>query len=418
MSTLPLDIILEVAWELNLADSVHLLTTCSTFRSLLSSRNFWIQALYRIKDVHKQPLPCSAAVDISTLSLATLQVMAQRAHRLDRTWSQELIRPVSVRTLPVGRDIIGIHAIYGTDLILTVTSGRRVSCFDTHSGECLASIDFPGNTWIRDRDFTVGPCPVELPGQCLLAFGSTDSINGSVELCALRLDFRNREHVTLDKEFSKRWNSPRSFFRNVTIDEHVIGGVLDDLVGASLVYCRFQEDILHTKYLCSSHGSGKPSCVLHRGSLFVTRLDFDGRAEILRFGSGDSCPSPASGAPGIADMDGASAYIPRGRPELESDLSLSDCHTRIPTYGVLNVTVRGAAVQNVLRECVHFGPSISSPRALRSTSILAKSPGSSWALRGEASSYGISRARRLWSDTSLTLRRTPPRIDWLYLSPA
>ncbi|KAJ7479470.1 hypothetical protein FB451DRAFT_1395057 [Mycena latifolia] len=300
-STLPLDIVLEVAGELDLAHSVHLLSTCSAFRSLPSSRNFWIQALYRIKDVHKQPPPCSAAVDISTLPLSTLQEMAQRAHKLDRKWSQESISPVSVRTLTVGSDILTILAVSGTDLILTVTSGRRASCFDTHSGECVASIDFPGSIWVWNRDFAVASFPVELPGQFLFAFGCLDPININVELCALRLDFRNTEHVTLHMEFSKQfgWTSPDNFLRNVTVDEHMVAGVLGrrEEAQATLVYCRFQDDILHSIPLDSVHQSRSLSCVLHGGSLYVTRLNIIGLAELLRFSSDGPLPSRLSDAP-------------------------------------------------------------------------------------------------------------------------
>ncbi|KAJ7486816.1 hypothetical protein FB451DRAFT_1391699 [Mycena latifolia] len=188
MSGMPLDVILDVANELDLPDSVHLVSTCSTYRSLVSSRNFWIKALYRIRYVRRQPLPCSSAVDISTLPLAILQEMAQHAHKLDKKWSQESISPVSVRTLAARTEFRQIRAIPGTDLILTTNWTHELSCLDTRSGECLASIDFP-----------------HARSSFLHLYEDT------VELAGLRLDFRDRERVNLHKEFSKSWSDSNNF---------------------------------------------------------------------------------------------------------------------------------------------------------------------------------------------------------------
>ncbi|KAJ7486445.1 hypothetical protein FB451DRAFT_1553812 [Mycena latifolia] len=341
---LPLDIIIEVVYCLDLLDSIHLLSTCSAFRALVFSRNFWIKALYRVKYVCKQPLPCSADVDISTLPLATLREMAERAYKLDKRWSRESISPLSIRTIAVGKDILKICTIPGTDLILITTwANNRLSCLDTCSGEFVASLDFKDATSI-----TIGPCPFELPGQCLIAFACRHPRDNSVELASLRLDFRNRAHITMNKEYSKVWNSPNSNLWYIAINDHMLAGILESPTGtdATLVYYWFHENILHSIPL----GTHPPqSCVLHRGSLYMARHDFTGPAEILRFRSESSPPR-------LVMLETVEADTSREDSAWKPAVFLGDCNTRVPAYGVLNVTTRSAVEEDTERDYVHFWP--------------------------------------------------------------
>ncbi|KAJ7479475.1 hypothetical protein FB451DRAFT_1239062 [Mycena latifolia] len=359
LEVIPLDIMLEIANELDLMDSVHLLSTCSTFRSLLSSRNFWIKALHKIKYDSKQPLPCGDSIDISSLPLETLREMAERVHKLDKRWSRESISPVSVRRFAAGRNILSIRVIPGTDLILTVTSERRVCCFDAHFGEMLDSIDFPE---AEPASLTLGPCPLELPGQSMIPVACMYPSNGTVELSALRLDFRNREDVTIRKDFSKIWRSPDKFLDNITIDGHMVAGVLQgdyrSSWDASLVYFRFDEDILHSIPLGSHQESTAPSCILHQEYIYLTRHYFDGLAEIIRFGSEGSLSSPAPASPGFSRMEIDLAQLPQ---EYSGSVSLGPCHMRVPIYGILNVATRGATDDNLNTEFVHFWPVDTTP---------------------------------------------------------
>ncbi|KAJ7486856.1 hypothetical protein FB451DRAFT_1554041 [Mycena latifolia] len=354
MSGMPLDVILDVANELDLPDSVHLVSTCSTYRSLVSSRNFWIKALYRIKYVRRQILPCSSAVDISTLPLATLQEMAQHAHKLDKKWSQETISPVSVRTLAVGTDLRHIYAIPGTDFILTTNWRHELSCLDSHSGECLASIDFPH----ARSSFLVGRCPFELPGQCLIAFACKHRSEDTVELSAMRLDFRNREHVTLHKEFSKLWDSSHNFFWGVTISDHGIAGVLGGYTDVTLVYYSFKDDRLDSLPLNSHVTSSARACILHQGSLYVTHQDSAGLAEIQRFETRDPSSAATGDALGFAGMETVMVAIVREGSGSEPSVSLGGSNMRFPTYGVLNVTTRSSTEEGLDAEShyVHFWP--------------------------------------------------------------
>jgi hypothetical protein len=190
VEALPLELVLEVVHNLDLSDSIHLLSvrpsllsssslerltldshltgqTCSAFRKLESMRDFWIKALYRITYIHNQPLPCSARVDISQLPLATLRGMAQQAHQLNKRWSSQTIIPLSVRTLSVDSGVEQICAIAGTSLIL-ILSDQRLSCIDTDSGECLASL-FHSTA----RGPHIEGCPFALQDQCIIAFACT-----------------------------------------------------------------------------------------------------------------------------------------------------------------------------------------------------------------------------------------------------
>ncbi|KAJ7479468.1 hypothetical protein FB451DRAFT_1239055, partial [Mycena latifolia] len=313
LEVIPLDIMLEIANELDLVDSVHLLSTCSTFRSLLFSRNFWIKALHRIKNVRQQALPCT-----------------------DPRWSRDSISPVSVRTIIAGTDILRICVIPGSDFILTATSEERVSCLDTRSGETLASIDFPN----AEAGLILGSSPFELLGQSWIPVGCAYR-SGTIELSALRLDFRNRKDVTIHKHASKTWHSPDKVLHDVTIDGDMVAG-----------------DILHSIPLGSHRKSTAPFCILYQGFLYMTRHHFDGLAEIIRFGSEGSSSSPAPDSPNFYRMD-----VERGTLlwEYPRAASLGPCHMRVPTYSVLNVTSRGTADGDVGPEFVHFWTVDSNP---------------------------------------------------------
>ncbi|KAJ7479472.1 hypothetical protein FB451DRAFT_1365300, partial [Mycena latifolia] len=373
IASLPLDIIFEAATDLDLPDALHLLTTHSgqsDRRALLFERSwpsgdFWIKALNRIKNVRKQPLPCGPGVDISTLPLATLRGMTEHANKLDRNWPKECLRPVSVRTINGGKGLARIWPISGTNLILATSWERkgagRLRCLDIHSGQSLTSMEFPGGQQLNHT------CD-----------------EGTVELSALRLDFRDTERVTLKKEFSKIWHNPTGLFQphNITIDEHMIAGVLEDYTSKTkqLVYYRFQEDILHSIPLDSYQepAAAAPSCMLHQGSLYVARHDHAGCAEIRRFSTQDSSPSSDQAASGISMIEAVRADVPREG----SDLDLGWCNMRTPTYGVMNVASRTSGeVGGEHFEYVHFWPVDNGrPNLEIGTPVSHRHPGKIWTL--------------------------------------
>ncbi|KAJ7032050.1 hypothetical protein C8F04DRAFT_1262424 [Mycena alexandri] len=79
LTNTPLDVLIEISRELDLSDSIHLISTCSTFTPILLSRYFWISALDRVEHVHRRPLPCSPGLDITSLPLDALKKMVIHA---------------------------------------------------------------------------------------------------------------------------------------------------------------------------------------------------------------------------------------------------------------------------------------------------------------------------------------------------
>jgi hypothetical protein len=117
--------------------------------------------------VHRRPLPCSAVTALLTLSLEKLQETAIHAYRLLRNLSSE--RPV-----PVSEYECAMNLKHGRNLKFLIIPGTRyivacsvegMSCWDTVSGACLASMPSePGVLMV-----TICDTPLERPGECSFA---------------------------------------------------------------------------------------------------------------------------------------------------------------------------------------------------------------------------------------------------------
>ncbi|KAJ7610210.1 hypothetical protein FB45DRAFT_1122181 [Roridomyces roridus] len=93
----PLDILLDLAKELNLPDSLHLTATCTACAAVLHSPSFWIESLHQMEKIHKRPIPCEPATDLATLPLDKLRNIAIHAYRLRKNWASDSPRPVATR---------------------------------------------------------------------------------------------------------------------------------------------------------------------------------------------------------------------------------------------------------------------------------------------------------------------------------
>ncbi|KAJ7289318.1 hypothetical protein C8J57DRAFT_1213670 [Mycena rebaudengoi] len=167
---IPLDVVLEISARMDLQHSLRLLVTCKEYQSLSSSKTFWFRTLKRITDVHRRPLPCPGAIDLSTMALDKLREMAIRAYTLMQNWSAENPTPVSACTVQTSFGIGGLgrgrlYLIPGTHLMVVV-SGNDIFCWDVIAGTSLGSI-----TFASPYPITIGSNPFELPGQCFFGVG-------------------------------------------------------------------------------------------------------------------------------------------------------------------------------------------------------------------------------------------------------
>ncbi|KAJ7289324.1 hypothetical protein C8J57DRAFT_1459359 [Mycena rebaudengoi] len=218
---IPLDVVLEISASMDLQHSLRLLATCKDYQLLSFSKAFWFRALKRIADVHRRPLPCPGATDLSTMALDKLREMAIRAYTLIQNWSAENPTPVSVRTVQfqMSYNARKLHLIPGTHLILVLSLGYDIVCWDTIAGTCLGTITSPSPTYI-------GSNPFELPGQCF--FGVAYTFGRHIELAVICVDYSDSANVTIAKIHSYEWGFLDSSHRcfDVALDGNQIGMIL------------------------------------------------------------------------------------------------------------------------------------------------------------------------------------------------
>ncbi|KAJ7281362.1 hypothetical protein C8J57DRAFT_73888 [Mycena rebaudengoi] len=277
MAEIPLDVVLELTCFLDLQDSVHLLATCTSYRSLLSSRDFWLKSLERMEKFHRKPIP-SAAANISALPLEDLRTIVAHTYKLMKNWASDHPAPVSVRRFDLGTisPDYELCPIPGTHLIVTSSwhyTRQRLACWDTVSGKCLSSFDVLG---VRFGGVRMGKTPFQLPGQCFIALvnqkGYVDEFE--LELAVILVDYRNCADVTVSKIHSKV--SPGKFDfsdpSRISLDEHNMCAIGVTDVGLVLLDYKHQDDSLHRGQIPCRFEYLPPACLLHNGTVYVTRL--------------------------------------------------------------------------------------------------------------------------------------------------
>lgn len=158
----PLDIVLKISKDLDLPDSLHLVSvrfsgwtaddedthdfrqTCSDYRPALLSPSFWLASLHRIEQIHRRPLPCPPGLDIVSLPLPALRDLAIHAYRLRTNWSSDSPRPYSVHSFQMDQKPTYLLTIEGTRMFIAIywtPWGTRLECWDTTSNQCVATLE-------------------------------------------------------------------------------------------------------------------------------------------------------------------------------------------------------------------------------------------------------------------------------------
>ncbi|KAJ7453336.1 hypothetical protein B0H11DRAFT_2201050 [Mycena galericulata] len=292
LAIVPLDVILELTFFLDLQDSLRLLATCSAFVSLSSTKDFWFKTLDRIQNAHMQPLPCPFGVDISGLPIEALRKLAIHAYTLRRNWTSDQPVPVSVREFPLGENCLEIYPIHGTNLVVT-NSHVRLMCWSTMSGALLGAVEHDDSEAFCALGRSV---PFQLPGQCFIG-----------------ISYMNRFIIAT-----------------------VFTSSVDQL--STLVYCHFNDNIVHHVPLGIRAGS-HPTCVLHEGHFYINGQDNDQPCTMVRV-------SVTCSDAGIHhEVETISIALPPPCPEaLKRVLCSAPALLRPTKYGILNVIRRDSEI--------------------------------------------------------------------------
>ncbi|KAJ6488343.1 hypothetical protein DFH09DRAFT_1209865 [Mycena vulgaris] len=352
---IPLDVLLEITRDLDFPDSFHLAATCTTCIPLLLSRSFWIIALNRLEQNHRRPLPCSPGLDISFLPLETLRKMAIHAYKLWRNWSSQSPNPISIHSFTIDDSLFHCLPIPGTRFIIVI-SRQRFACWETISGECIASMDHDS-----EPQWTPGLTPHVLPGIWSVGLLYASSNGDGLEFTTIRCDHRDPLAVKFSKTFSKVW-TPTTTQTPLVSDIALVDGMLAAITithahdEVSLLFCRFSDGIIGTVPLGSkSSDSALPRCIVSADGFYVTRQYFDKGAEIIDIRSSATHPSTIDDF----QIETVLRNVPTSVTGRTADESIGFCNIRIPKYGVLNVTRKvshHAMGEGGRIDAIHFWP--------------------------------------------------------------
>ncbi|KAJ7473324.1 hypothetical protein FB451DRAFT_1249005 [Mycena latifolia] len=335
---IPLDVLLEITRDLDLPDSLHLVATCKKCNALLSSPSFWIIALNRMKQIHRRPLPCSPRLAISSMPLESLREKAIHTYKLKKNWALESPSPTSVHSLTIEDGLLHFLPIPGSRL-LVIISRSRFACWDTISGECLDGLEH-----VSEPKWAGGLSPLVLPGMFSVGIAYTSPDENGLELAVIRCDHRNPLAVKLSKVFATIWTTPDEglLVPDISLNETMIAATVVHKAHytASLLFCEYPGGIIHSLPLGST-ADGHECTSLPRGLIapdgfYITRQYYDGAAEIIHLRTSAMHPSSIDDF----QVEKISQSVPSSAIGPVADKSLGFCNTRVPEYGVLNVTRR------------------------------------------------------------------------------
>ncbi|KAJ7734105.1 hypothetical protein B0H16DRAFT_1578270 [Mycena metata] len=195
--SLPSDLVLEVSKHLDLADAIHLLSTCRTLRECCTEKSFWIGALARVRQEQRHPIAVPLLQDLSALTLAELAEAGKRTNRLMRNWRSETPKPESVREIYV--DLMAdIVVIPGANLVITHGAGF-VACWDIVR-QCSVGCLVENGIMIESATFGEY-------GKVML--GATKRNSSCFDAVVVCVDYRNRAAVSISLLLQHTFAYPR-----------------------------------------------------------------------------------------------------------------------------------------------------------------------------------------------------------------
>ncbi|KAJ6526671.1 hypothetical protein B0H19DRAFT_1275522 [Mycena capillaripes] len=217
LAEVPQDVLLELAKELNVGDLFSFLSICRTTRELRFQRSLWLDALIRLRELEKQPLPFQNGEALNTLSLPELQNIVHQIQRLMNNLSSAEPRPARIRTLSLPASS-RIFCIPGANLAVSHTRGH-LSCWDVLTGHRVAHLGIP-----ELRVGTEAPY-IDTRGRALIGayLGLPGRRPNVTNLMAIWIDFRDRAHVYISHTISPPLNDTDQLRSGFFINSEVMG---------------------------------------------------------------------------------------------------------------------------------------------------------------------------------------------------
>ncbi|KAJ7145576.1 hypothetical protein C8R44DRAFT_755535 [Mycena epipterygia] len=382
----PVDIIMEITGHLDLPDSLQLVATCSNYRTLSSSRYFWIMALNRMEQLHRRPLPCSPGTDIMSLPLATLQEFALHAYKLKKNWASAPPRALSTRRLVTEHPILTFCPIEASHLLLTL-SRTRLACWDTTSGECVAAFEHPeGYTSVMGD-------PYLSPRKCSVGIVYQRFSTTAMEIVAFQIDHQGPA-VTLSKVVSKNWTA--ADLESVKVTDVVVNDKMvavlpsnDTYDSEYLLFCGFGDAIIHRIPLDSNGTATLFQGLIYGDDVYVSRQHLFAEFGRIRI----------SATPDDLKMDITKLDIPFSVHGIEDTPTVSWSRLRYPGLHFWPAEITGSP-----SEVINFRPLCFYEHSSSITDFGVGSSGTCVAIIDEAKTLGLVQYT-LHPATKITFRR-------------
>ncbi|KAJ7453285.1 hypothetical protein B0H11DRAFT_278065 [Mycena galericulata] len=211
---IPLDILLDISLQLDLADAIALLSTSQSLRKVMSEKYFWIQTLTRLRREQLHPIAVPLCSDLPTLSLLELQEAGKRTNRLMKNWKTAKPTMESIRKMYVDA-MSDLIVIPGTGLVI-VHGPAHIACWDIFTEGCVARLVLPPDVSIESATF-------EEHGKVMLgAIATAAPCFHAVVIC---IDHRVRTAVTMSEVLSHAFAHPRQQFvkrSKVTVERDTV----------------------------------------------------------------------------------------------------------------------------------------------------------------------------------------------------
>ncbi|KAJ7913249.1 hypothetical protein B0H13DRAFT_2005402 [Mycena leptocephala] len=182
---LPLDVLLEICTQLDLGDTLVLLSSCTTLRQILAEKSFWLRALARVRRMQMHPIAVPIRQDLSGLTLAELQEAGKRTNRLIKNWFNEAPRPESLREMYMDA-MAEIIVIPGTGLVIA-HGPAFVSCWDIRTKSCVGRL-------VVHRHLSIDSAAFEEYGMVILGAYIQ---NTSLSIMAISIDYIDPTAVSI-----------------------------------------------------------------------------------------------------------------------------------------------------------------------------------------------------------------------------
>ncbi|EJD08229.1 uncharacterized protein FOMMEDRAFT_16680 [Fomitiporia mediterranea MF3/22] len=179
LSTLPYDVLLNIAELLEPDDVMNLRRTCKSLRDFAQSRAIWLTFAANMLDACK-PLPLNGFQRIRDLHTPALSNLIRRGRRLHHIWTQtdpKLIRPYKQVAAPRHEDVVWLSPITSKYTLCCTRTGR-VLCWDVGKAECVAS-------WSSGADWEIWKCRVEFEERIVYFAMAKRGVNGFGTDCQL-----------------------------------------------------------------------------------------------------------------------------------------------------------------------------------------------------------------------------------------